>query len=98
MRANWFQMGTADIPQAAVAVIDHVQGHPKGDDIWGLEAEIIIVLMRRSELAGPRRFVEPFGAHGLDVLADESLGQSRPCWVILIFGEERINLHVLKLL
>ena len=78
------------VAQAAVFLVNWVEGQPNGGDVGRREVEVEIVLMRRRGVFGLRRLVEPLGLAYLRGFADEGLGQSPPARLVAVLGEEGV--------
>ena len=96
VRPDALEMRAGAVAQAAVFLVNRVQGQPDGGDVGRREVEVEIVLMRRRGVFGLRRLVKPLGLAHLRGFADEGLSQGPPARLVAVLGEEGVVVaHVL---
>ena len=96
VRPDALEMRARAIAQAAIFLVNWVEGQPNGGYVGRREVEVEIVLMRWRGVFGLRRLVEPLGLAHLRGFADEGLGQGLPARLVAVLGEEGVVVaHVL---
>jgi len=100
-RAVWpnaADMRTANVTQTTVLFIHRIEGQPESEDVRWFQAEIKIVLMRRSRVFRAGRFVEPFRFLSIHLFPNQGRSELCPSCASWIRLKKRIDAHVLHLL